>query len=447
MLSIIKGPYLQWPTETSMTFMWETSEETTARVDILAATRVHGWKRYEQPEHMLITVTEEAPARLHRVTVHGLEPGTVYFYKVTSACVATGCDPIESGPHPFKTAMGPGVPFSFTVTSETGGYSGFDTTGGQINTALFEQMQCYRPDLALFVGDIVNDGQQYEDWEKHFFGPGRSFLMTTPAYCCPGNHENYADSYKDWFAFPPPSIYYSFDYGDVHFISLDATDFVKKAHYPQGAGEMSPGHAQYDFLVRDLEDAAAAKWKIVFFHYPPYVSGSYQVEAMRALCPVLERHGVSCSTRTRSSTSAAIRCAPTGSTTRTASSTLWPEEPARCRTGCCRSGSGIRPNRSRCRTSCKSWRCRTGWTFVRSTWTGACSTRSRFAKTRTGGSRIFSRIQEASQARSSPPEAASQPRPRNAMRALPARAGSPALPRRESPGPARRRTGPRLRRP
>lgn len=292
MLSIIKGPYLQWPTATSMTFMWETSEEASARVDILAATRVHGWKRYEQPGHMLITVTEEAPARLHRVTVHGLEPGTVYFYKVTSASVVTGGDPIESGPHPFKTAVGPGVPFSFTVTSETGGYSGFDTTGGQINTAVFEQMQRYRPDLALFVGDIVNDGQQYEDWEKHFFGPGRSFLMTTPAYCCPGNHENYADSYKDWFAFPPPSIYYSFDYGDVHFISLDATDFVKKAHYPQGAREMSPGHAQYDFLVRDLEEAAAAKWKIVFFHYPPYVSGSYQVEAMRALCPVLERYGV-----------------------------------------------------------------------------------------------------------------------------------------------------------
>ncbi|MFK7691580.1 metallophosphoesterase [Paenibacillus sp. HJGM_3] len=294
MLSIIKGPYLQWPTATSMTFMWETSEEASARVDILAATLVHDWKRYEQPEHVLFTVTEEAPARLHRVTVNGLEPGTVYFYKVTSESAASdsGSDIVESGPHPFKTAAGPGVPFSFTVTSETGGYSGFDTTGGQINTAVFEQMQRYRPDLALFVGDIVNDGQQYEDWEKFFFGPGRSFLTTTPAYCCPGNHENYAESYKDWFAFPPPSIYYSFDYGDVHFISLDATDFVKNAHYPQGAGEMSPGHAQYDFLVRDLEEAAAAKWKIVFFHYPPYVSGSYQVEAMRALCPVLERHGV-----------------------------------------------------------------------------------------------------------------------------------------------------------
>ena len=33
-------------------------------------------------------------------------------------------------------------------------------------------------------------------------------------------------------------------------------------------------------------------WKIVFFHYPPYVSGDYQVDQMRALCPILEEHGV-----------------------------------------------------------------------------------------------------------------------------------------------------------
>lgn len=72
---------------------------------------------------------------------------------------------------------------------------------------------------------------------------------------------------------------------------MDSTDFIKDEYYPYSAGEMNPGNEQYDFLIRDLQ-SASAKWKIVFFHYPPYVSGGYQVEAMRQLCPVLEQYGV-----------------------------------------------------------------------------------------------------------------------------------------------------------
>jgi len=45
------------------------------------------------------------------------------------------------------------------------------------------------------------------------------------------------------------------------------------------------------FRTRDLE-ASQATWKFVFFHYPPYVSGDYQVEELRVLCPVFEERGV-----------------------------------------------------------------------------------------------------------------------------------------------------------
>ena len=39
-----------------------------------------------------------------------------------------------------------------------------------------------------------------------------------------------------------------------------------------------PGSPQHEFLVDDLKTAARATWKLVFFHYPPYVSGAFQVE-------------------------------------------------------------------------------------------------------------------------------------------------------------------------
>ncbi|MEF3303075.1 metallophosphoesterase family protein [Paenibacillus sp. GYB003] len=290
MLSIVKGPYLQRPAETGMTFMWETSEPASSRVNVFAAERIHSGHQgnYKTPERLVRTAGSDDDRTIHRIDMDGLEPATAYFYTVISE---NARGKTESGPHPFKTAVRKGEPFCFAVTSETGGYSGFDQTNGIINRNLFGQMQNYRPDLALFIGDMVNDGRQYDDWSAYLFNPGRGLLWNTPFYSCLGNHECNASWYYDFFAYDPPKNYYSFDYGDVHFVCLDSTDFVKREHYPNAAGTICEGNPQYDFLVRDLQ-AASAKWNIVYFHYPPYVSGGYQVEDLRQLCPVLERHGV-----------------------------------------------------------------------------------------------------------------------------------------------------------
>ncbi|WP_438492780.1 metallophosphoesterase [Paenibacillus sp. IHBB 3054] len=290
MLTMIKGPYLQWPTEESMTFMWETSKPATSRVEVMRAERIHsGYQgNYKQPEQILAGAENSGYSLIHQLTVSGLEPGTIYFYKVYSQ---NEQEAAEAGPFPFKTAMLPGVPFSFTVTSETGGYSGFDITGGEINNSIFAQMKKYRPDISLFIGDIVNDGTNYADWDQYFFSPGKELLQDTPCFSCLGNHENGGSWYYNFFAFTAPKNYYSFDYGDAHFIALDSTDFINNDTYPDSSGKFQAGYAQYDFLVQDLQNTSA-KWKIVYFHYSPYVSGGYQVEALRALCPLLEQHSV-----------------------------------------------------------------------------------------------------------------------------------------------------------
>lgn len=290
MLSIIKGPYLQNPAEHSITVMWETSLPASSSVEVMPAQRIHSGHQgnYKQPEEVLGTFSAKSQSRIHQITVEGLEPGTTYYYKIYSW---NESGEIESDLYMFKTAAGRGAPFSFAVTSETGGYSGFDQSDGLINQRIFSQMRQYRPDIALFVGDVVNDGKNEEEWDTYFFGPGRDFFADTPFYSCLGNHEDNASWYYDLFAFPEPRNFYSFDYGDVHFVCLDSTDLIRNEDYPRSSGVMSPGNAQYDFLIRDLE-AADARWKIVFFHYPPYVSGGYQVEALRQLCPVFEQNGV-----------------------------------------------------------------------------------------------------------------------------------------------------------
>lgn len=158
MLSIVKGPYLQSPTEESMTIMWETSEPTSSKASVLMAERIHsGYQgNYKKPEHLVAAVFKEGYSTIHQLTVKKLEPGTSYFYTIYSE---NEQGEIASGPHLFKTAVRKGEPFSFTVTSETGGYSGFDQSNGQINKNIFNQMQRYRPDITLFIGDIVNDGR------------------------------------------------------------------------------------------------------------------------------------------------------------------------------------------------------------------------------------------------------------------------------------------------
>lgn len=325
-MRIIKGPYLQKPTATSMTVRWETSGQASGKGFLYAVSRTHTGPLQAKELPLLVVEANSFPTAsendcpinpresipdssghkadswndaassfgdtansfIHSLTFKGLEPGTIYYYRVRSEQEGLMA---ESDLHALKTSPEAGSPFSFAVTSETGGFSWMDKSGGALNKRLFAQMGRLRPDLALFIGDIVNDGNQYEDWAAYFFEPGKELLSATPFYSCLGNHEDNAPLFYRYFDYPQPGNYYSFDYGDVHFICLDSTHFVKPGDYPDSSAPIGPGHAQYDFLERDLE-SSSARWKVVFFHYPPYVSGSYQVEAMRALCPVLEKHGV-----------------------------------------------------------------------------------------------------------------------------------------------------------
>jgi hypothetical protein len=217
--------------------------------------------------------------------IEGLEPETLYHYQVRS--VDAGGQVVESAVLPFKTAVRLETPFSFAVTSESGGY-GDDL----VNRRLFPLIQRSRPDLLLMVGDAVSRGKRYEDWEQYFFGPARALLHSTPFYLCWGNHEERASWARDFVAYPEPKAYYSFDYGNVHFIALDCTELIEyRDGLPVATPELRPEGAQWRFLEADLA-ASRATWKMVFFHYPPYVSADYEVEQLRVLCPVLEAQGV-----------------------------------------------------------------------------------------------------------------------------------------------------------
>jgi hypothetical protein len=247
--------------------MWETSCPATSRVTWWETEGVHsglnGRARSRGESERSAELSE--PVCIHRVRLESLSPETSYHYRVESA-EPTGVT-AQSAEHVFRTAPAEETPFSFAVTSETGGFG-----DEEIDRRVFGQIRRFRPDFLLMVGDSVQRGKRYED--------------------CLGNHEENAPWFYDLVSYPEPKSYYSFDYGNAHVVALDCTALVAyQEGKPVRVQDFGPGCAQYEFLIRDLESCRST-WRIVFFHYPPYVSGDYEVAEMRAICPVLERFGV-----------------------------------------------------------------------------------------------------------------------------------------------------------
>ena len=289
MLSFIKTPYLQWPTQDTVTIMWETSSEAKGQVTVHETERIHatGTGRFQKIESShRVAVEAGAPCCRHRITLDGLQPETSYLYQVRSED-STGLV-CESEAQLLKTAVAEDTPFSFAVTSETGG-----TCKDDYNREIFDQIRLHRPDFLMVVGDSVCHGKRYDDWNRFFFHPAKDVLATIPFYMVPGNHEENSEWFYEFVGYPEPKNYHAFRYGNTHFIGLDSTAVVE---YVDGGprlieGAFEPGAPQYDFLTRELQGSEAV-WKIVYFHYPPFVSADYQVEDMRVLCPVLEEYGV-----------------------------------------------------------------------------------------------------------------------------------------------------------
>jgi len=80
----------------------------------------------------------------------------------------------------------------------------------------------------------------------------------------------------------PQMANYSFDYGDAHFLCLDANTYIDPTD-----------PALQSWIESDLSGSSAV-WKFAVFHHPPFNVGGehYGEQHMRALSPLFEKHGV-----------------------------------------------------------------------------------------------------------------------------------------------------------
>ncbi len=94
---------------------------------------------------------------------------------------------------------------------------------------------------------------------------------------------------------------YSFDYGNTHFLYLDANPHLFNGNLPGGSVSTTPPPPPFtayppgllQWVVNDL-DSTKQTWKVVVYHQPSFSSGDATElnHQMRAIAKVLEDHGV-----------------------------------------------------------------------------------------------------------------------------------------------------------
>ena len=164
--------------------------------------------------------------------------------------------------------------------------------------AVRDRMMEVDADLFLHLGDMAYGSGTYPEFEQFVFSVYRDLMAAIPAWPTPGNHEyktGLAAGYLGVYYLPEQApnpleqeYYYSFDYGNVHFISIDSNEFRYLTTISASDEDM------LGWLERDLTDAQDSDWIIAFMHHPPYSSGSHGNTnwLLEIVVPMLEGAGV-----------------------------------------------------------------------------------------------------------------------------------------------------------
>ncbi|MBI5383810.1 MAG: metallophosphoesterase [Verrucomicrobia bacterium] len=291
--SVTRGPYLQLGTPTSMVVRWRTATATDTRL------------RYGLASSALTLTNEDgAVTTEHIVTLSNLAPYTVYYYAIgtTDSDLAGGSDDYTFRTHPTNA-----VPTRIWFISDYGFRNADERS---VRESYFTHVTTNKPANVWITG---GDNDQTDGSEGNYtasvFGADYGYaplLRRLPMFPTIGNHDYQTQQGVNYYAnFTLPTRgeaggvpsgtehYYSFNYGDVHFINLDSID---------GTLSRTADTAMLQWLREDLT-AATQRWIIAYWHGPPYSKGSHDsdsdtdtlawmVQMRQIVVPVLESYGV-----------------------------------------------------------------------------------------------------------------------------------------------------------
>ena len=269
------APFVQKVTSDSATICWQASRPAQGVVDYGTSPGVYG------------STASGVPTRTyHEIALSELQPHTRYYYQVRTIPDVGNIGGLW---YHFETAPAAAVTpqFSFIVYGDT---RRNPEHHAQVVASMTETASDAK--LTLHVGDCVVDGRIRQDWEPNFFDIAAPISRHIPLYPAGGNHDYAEDSanYRDFFALPQnrttPELFYSFDYGNSHFINL----YVPST----GATTCDIGTPQYTWLEADLAANQNKEHIFVTLHSPLYSSSNHgsDVHLQTQLRPLFEQHHV-----------------------------------------------------------------------------------------------------------------------------------------------------------
>lgn len=306
--TVTRGPYLQMLGTNSVVVRWQTATATDSKVSYGLTTGYGS------------TATNATVSTEHEVSITGLSQDTKYFYQIGTTIVNIPSDAQTF----FKTALPAGTTTDFTawVTGDFG-----DGTPGQ--TAVKQAYKTYAANVAnnipggkadfwLWLGDNAYPNGTASEYTATVFNVYPEILKNTPLFPSVGNHDyaNHGDvffpapfpyptTYEYFNAFTMPTSgqlggvasgtkrYYSYNYGNVHFIVLDSYGV-----FTGGTTIDAVNNPMYTWLNSDLM-ANTKKWIVCYFHHAPYAQGTHNSDTQFSMknirqyyLPLLESYHV-----------------------------------------------------------------------------------------------------------------------------------------------------------
>lgn len=270
---LLRRPYLQQMTTQSVRVVWTTPGQTdpgTVVVTLPGGSFV-----------ATVTAERDLTARLPKgafqwnAAISGLSPDTLYCYELQAGGFLVRRAGFRTPPAPAS-----GRPVQFVALGDSG-------NGSADQQAVLEQILTVPLDFFVHLGDIAYENGSRAQLEAYFFRMYADLLENVAVFPVSGNHEYETEGaapYREAFMLPENGgaagfeRWYSYDWGDVHFVALDTE---------------RTGPVQAAWLDADLA-ANRLPWTVVTLHKPPFSSGDHGNDAavQKYFLPLFERHRV-----------------------------------------------------------------------------------------------------------------------------------------------------------
>lgn len=244
----------------------------------------------------------EAYKRLNVIKISGLKPATSYRYRIASKAIS------QFKPYDLQ--------YGQEIKSETFVFTTPDPQAESVSCLLLNDIHD-RPysfkdllslpniqpyEFVLLNGDMFDYQEDEQQIIEHLLAPCTElFASEIPFIMSRGNHETrgkYRREFRDYFAYPTNTYYYSFQQGPVYWVILD-TGEDKPDNHPVYAGIVDfDGYReeQGKWLKRIAQEEAYKKaaYRVVVMHIPPFHSGDWHgpMHCREVFDPVFSDHHV-----------------------------------------------------------------------------------------------------------------------------------------------------------